>query len=331
MANKPLPFSLCPLDQNFVGAKPIERAPDVLCLALESKNNLIIQRKRNGNAAYATITSAQTQRRNIQLYSRGIHNLTAHFPAIADELHEIDFPHDTLLAGEMLVQVNGVDAPDAFGRFARSHPKRAVELQKTSAPIRLALFNIIVYKGADIIALSYGQRLEILRELLARHHSRNISVIEVLDLPFQAAQTHSIENRWEGLVLYDKRAPSAYRLDGRTDLVPRPEGCWKWKPYIESDFIATGWVPSTATAHAGMVKDLLVAQYDPDTRQLVSWGKVGVGLTEAERREFANDALYPMVFEIKFERRTPNCRLIQARILRRRHDKSAEECFSPRE
>jgi hypothetical protein len=38
-----------------------------------------------------------------------------------------------------------------------------------------------------------------------------------------------------------------------------------------------------------------------------------------------------MVFEIQFERRTKNRRLILAKIIRQRLDKEPEECFSPRD
>jgi hypothetical protein len=37
------------------------------------------------------------------------------------------------------------------------------------------------------------------------------------------------------------------------------------------------------------------------------------------------------VVELKFERRTPNKRLIHARMMRPRFDKKSEECISPPE
>jgi ATP-dependent DNA ligase len=131
------------------------------------------------------------------------------------------------------------------------------------------------------------------------------------------------------LVLYDAHAGSEYRLDGKTELPPRPDGCWKWKDYAEGDFVATGWVPSTSNRFKGLVKDLLIAQYHPVSGDLVPWGKVGVGLTSSERLQYTDNSLYPMVFEVKFETRTKNNRLIAARILRRRFDKLPRECVSP--
>lgn len=321
-------FTIHPLDRRFVGAKPIESAPIEVLADLEARGRLIPTRKRNGNAMFATVTGDRES--PIGLYSRSIHTLTAHFPNLVEELRSLDIPAGTLLGAESLIQdERGIDSPDLFGRYARAKPENAVALQAQGAPIQLSLFNVIMHKGQIVTHLPYENRLDILRELLARRSCPNIDVVEVLDMSLAEAQARSIRSKWEGLVLYDADAPSAYRLDGRSDLVPRPDGCWKWKDYLEGDFIATGWRPSDAPSRKGMVKDLLIAQYDPVTKELVHWGKAGVGLSMAECREYVDDKLYPMVFEIVFERRTPNQRLIHARIKRRRHDKAPEECIAP--
>ncbi len=321
------PFSLHPLEPKFVGAKPIESAEAGVLDRLESEGRLIIQRKRDGNAMY--VSAVGSRKRHVGLYSRVINELTAHFPALTEELREINLPADTLFAAEALIQKNGVDNPDEFGKFARSHPARAVNLQQEHPPIQLVLFNTIVRKGTSVVEKSYEHRLDMLRECFAKHTSRNVHIVEVLDTPLAAAQTRSLKEKWEGLVLYDKRASSAYRLDGKADQTPRPDGCWKWKQYSESDFVVTGWVPSTAKSHLGMVKDLKIAQYDPIARNLVDWGKVGTGLTREQRKEFTDNTLYPMVVEVVFVGRTPKNRLKHAHIKRMRYDKKPEECFSP--
>lgn len=322
-----LPFSLHPLDKNFVGPKPIERMREDQIRELEDADRLIIERKRNGHGGLAAVTGLR--KRRIELYSRGVHELTQKFPDIVNELRDMNIPRDTLLAGEMVVSENGIDSPGAFNRLAKSSPERAIDLQKSLGPVSLAIFNVMVYKGRSVISLPYADRLDIICELADRRSAVNVRVVQVVTQSLEQAQATVKEREWEGLVLYDLTAPSAYRLDGRTDEPPRPDGCWKWKPYLEGDFVATGWIASESEKYKGLVKDLRIAQYDPATRELVAWGKVGVGLSAADRREFANDALYPMVFEVKFERRTPKKRLINARILRRRTDKAPEECFSP--
>lgn len=327
MPNTTPPFQLHPLHRNFVGPKPVDEPHEDTIREWESTGKLIIERKRNGHGGLVAVTGFRHQ--YIELYSRGIHELTRKFPDIVDELRGMNIPPNTLLAGEMTLSVNGVDDPDAFNRLAKSSPANAIQKQKGRDPVQFALFNVIVHKGKSVIELPYRDRLDIIGNLVARHRVTNVNVVQVVTQSFEQAKATVKEREWEGLVLYDKCAGSAYRLDGRTDEPPRPDGCWRWKPYKESDFVATGWIPSESKKFKGLVKDLLIAQRDPVTKQLVSWGKVGLGLSDAERREFADDSLYPMVFEVKFLRRTSNNRLISASILRPRTDKDPEDCFSP--
>jgi ATP-dependent DNA ligase len=254
--------------------------------------------------------------------------MTEKFPSIVEALRSCDIPRDTLIASELFVNINGVDDLGGFGSIARSHKDKAVALQ-AGTPVQLAAFNILVHKGKSVIEYPYQDRLDMLQELFAKNAVPSVGVVDVLGMNFDTAREQVVANKWEGLVLYSKKAGSLFNTDGKRENVPRPSGCWKWKQYNEGDFVATGWVPSTSKKFSGQVKDLLIAQYDPVTKQLVSWGKVGVGLSTAERKEFTNNSLYPMVFEVKFERRTPNTRLISARILRRRFDKEPIECIAP--
>lgn len=321
------PFSLHPLHKNFVGPKPIDEAPESSILELESEGNLIQERKRNGHGALIPVTGYHYH--DVQLYSRGVHELTKKFPQIMDEVRGLNVPAKTLLAGELVLSVRGIDDPDAFNRLAKSSPANAVQKQKILGPVHLALFNVFVHKGKSVIKLPYQDRLDIIRELVDKHRTTNVSVVQVVTQSVIQAKAMVNELEWEGLVYYDKRAGSEYRLNGRTDDPPRPRGCWRWKPYKEGDFVATGWVPSDSKKFKNLVKDLLIAQRDPITKQLVSWGKVGVGLSAKQKREFADDTRYPTVFEVKFLRRTPNNRLISASVLRHRTDKEPEDCFSP--
>lgn len=327
MPNTAPPFSLHPLYKSFVGPKPIDEAPEDHIRELESADKLIIERKRNGHGGLVATTGFRHQ--YVELYSRGVHELTRKFPDIVDELRGMSIPPNSLLAGELVLSINGIDDPDAFNGLAKSSPANAIQKQKTLGPVRFALFNVIVHKGKSVIKLPYGDRLDIIRELTARRRVTNVNIVDIVTQSFEQAKATVKEREWEGLVLYDKGAGSKYRLDGRTDDPPRPPGCWRWKPYKEGDFVATGWIPSDSKKFKGLVKDLLIAQRDPITKEFVSCGKVGNGLTPKQKRDFADDALYPMVFEVKFLRRTLNNRLISASVLRHRTDKEPVDCFSP--
>ena len=320
-------LQLNPLDPNLVIAKPIEEAPASTIDELEANGELIIERKRNGHATLAAITGCRDL--PVGVYSRGIRPLTTHFPHHVESLRAMDIPHDTLLQGECTFSESGIERPEAITRFAGSLSRRSVALQDELGVPTFSLFNVLVHKGTSVIHLPYRDRLDIVRELCARRPQPFVDLVEVLDCSSLEAKAQSLKENWEGLVFYDANASTELSLTGKTDQPPRPYGCWKWKDYLEGDFVATGWTRSSSKKFKGLVRDLLIAQYDPHTGELMPWGKVGVGLSAKERALYADDSLYPMVFEIKFESRTKNKKLQSARILRRRSDKAPHECFSP--
>lgn len=320
---------LHPLDPKFVGPKPLEWDPpraDREFRKLESEGNLIIQRKRDGHCVYVAVTGKR--RKRIEIYSRGIGNLTKKFPSLVKELRSMHIPTDTLLAGELVVSVKGVDSNATINSFTKSDDARSLETQKEYEPVRLALFNIIVLGGESVIGAPYGERLEMLQKLSASHEPKQVDVVELLNMSFDDAIALSKKNGWEGLVLYDRLAPSEYRVDGKTDQPLRLKGCWKRKEYLSDDFAVISFNLSTSGSNKGLVEDVNLAQRDRKTGEWVNFGKFGY-LTAKEREEWRNPSLYPFVIELGYERTTPNNKLIGKYRIRNRNpeDKKAEECY----
>ncbi|MEK7802183.1 MAG: hypothetical protein AAB276_06995, partial [Pseudomonadota bacterium] len=141
--------------------------------------------------------------------------------------------------------------------------------------------------------------------------------------------------------IYDTNGKSAYRLDGNDDNPPRPVGCWKRKPIREEDFIAYGWVRGTkGKRHENRMGKLLLAQVDKKTGEQIVCGEVGIGFSDKQRDEYANDKLYPCVAEVHYERRFPprkiskgrvQCALCNPRFGRLRDDKKPNGCILPEE
>jgi len=255
--------------------------------------------------------------------------VTDKFPHLVKEIALCSFPPGTLVVGEILIEQDGIDFRDTFGSIASSGIENALRLQKELGLARFVLFDLVVFGGTLLVDEPYTTRLTALQAALVYHPLEFLSVIEVLDLSFAEAKNRSIKSGWEGLVLYDADAASEIRMDGNFNNTPRPAGSWKWKPIQEDDFVITGWTKSKKGRNKGFVKDFLIAQYHPITGELVDCGKVGTGLTLAARQKYADDALYPMVFEIRFERRTSKNKLDQGCILRQRSDKEPKECILP--
>lgn len=311
----------------FVGPKPREEiTPRDLkrILALQKAKRLHIQRKRDGYGTYIPVSGSA-----VGLYSRQNTAWTGKFTNLESELNGMRLPDETILCGEMLVpNSKGEDDPHLFGRFARTNRTGSILLQKGYDPVHLALFDVLKWGGRDVSALSYEQRLHIVQDICARERD-HMSVAEHVDMSYESAQTHGNALKWEGLILRDLDAGTLFRIDGAVTDPPRPDGTWKKKPFQEADFIAVRWIPSDSKKYKGLVRDLILAQYDSRTGELVEWGPVGTGLTDEQKELFTDDSLYPFVVQVKFELRTKNFKLQKASIMRVRDDKTPKECRYP--
>ncbi|MBP9757799.1 MAG: hypothetical protein KBD06_04310 [Candidatus Pacebacteria bacterium] len=318
-------FKLDPLDKLFVLPKPQDELTDevwAIIHSLEAAGQLRITCKRDGYCTTAITTSNR-----ISLHSRQNTEWTGKFLHIEQDLRDMNIPHDTLVCGESTVTHNGRDDPNLFGRFALSGTKNSHALQKEFPRTHLSLFDVIIFKGKDVSRLPYDDRMDILRNLCARSVG-HISLIEHFDVPLAAAQQIARERKLEGLVLCDARAGTSFRLDANWSDPLRPDGRWKWKIKPTTDFVATGWIPSTAATHFGQVKELILGLYHPITRELIGFGNAGVGLKKPQRLELMT-ARYPLVAEVRYELIRKNNTLKNPVIERIRDDKLPEECIFP--
>jgi ATP-dependent DNA ligase len=319
------PFCVLPLDERFVEAKPVQEAPDSLFLELEQNGDLYLQRKRNGHKTYSAVGTHG----RAKLYSSGIADLSTRFPAVVDEVFSVNVPGDTLLASEIVAEVNGFDSFKTLNSIIKCKPEKAVERQKVNNPIRLVIYNVVLYKGQPVIHWSYEDRYDLVQNLFAEHQGPLVSVVDLIDMPFLEAEEHSVKANWEGLVGYDKKGGSTYHLYGDARPALRPPVCWKRKKYRSDDFVATGWRVSTAATKKGEFKDFVLEQYHPHTGAPVDCGFCGSGITKKQAKELMDLSLYPMVVEIEYETRTDNHKINQGTIMRIRDDKKPHECILP--
>ena len=321
-------FALHPLCSGFVPAKPRRTVSDEIVLALERAGRLINTRKRDGYRVLAVHLSS-----GVHLYTRGIQDITERFPAVVEELRGLRLPHGTLTDGELLYQKGGRDDLGSVTRLVTMSSSDAVMYQGLHGSANYMMFDVVVFGGRVVSTLSHAERIGMVRgfftgKVCVRVFDR-VFPIEVLSCSLKEAEAKVRANRWEGLVLYDGRKASAFRLDGKSALPPRPEGCWKRKPILEDDFFVRTWVRGSGKNKDRMGK-LPLLQIDPNTGADISCGEVGSGFEDAEREVFAR-AKYPLVVEVRFDERYPSGALRNARFLRRREDKKWNECVCPKE
>lgn len=310
-------------DTRFVGPKPRKEVDPGWLAEVEAAGALGIFQKYDGYGTIVPVTNEY-----VKMFSRTCTEWTGRFPHIEADLRGMGIPSETLLTGEMTVDFEGKHDPDLFGRFARSKIEKSLALQKHYKPARLSLFNVLVYNGVDVSALPFRDRLNILEDLCARS-AGHVSVIKRINKPFAAAKRHARRHKWEGLVLYDMRAGTKFRVDGKSKIPLRPGDCAKWKPDPEDDFVAIGRRISDSVKYKGLVRDLIIVQYDPVTGAQIPCGYVGAGIEAADKKRLMDLSLYPLVVQLKFECRTKAHKLKKARLERFRDDKLPEECLHP--
>lgn len=315
-------FSIDPLDPNFVPAKPRRSIDEHTIRELEQVGRLIITRKRDGHRHLIAKTPGR-----IRIYTRGIHDVTERFPQIAKAAEEIPAKH-ALFDGEIIVVDNDRDDIDELQRITAGTGRAAALLDSDSARVQLHLFDVLSLEKKDFAAEAYIHRFRWIRTLCEYVESESLEAVEWVRTSFDKAARLARRQHWEGLVLWDATKPTRYRLDGRSDLPPRPNGIWKWKPIQEDDFLVRVFSYGTRR-NANRMGKLHLLQIDPETGEEIPCGAVGTGFTDAEREYFAHKAEYPLVVQVRYMDRHKSGKLRQPVFMRLRADKKPEECSLP--
>ncbi|MBI2056191.1 MAG: hypothetical protein HYT37_02330 [Candidatus Sungbacteria bacterium] len=330
-AKADIPFTLHPLDKKLVLAKPKHSVKASVVKKLEEEGKLVITRKRDGYRMLVGIADG-----NIRFFTRGISETTAHFPQLAEEIKKLDLPSDgVLLDGELVVHKDGKDDISTLTSIVKSTPGEARKLQEKHL-LTYIILNVVMWERVLLTHLPFNERLNYINFLFIGNQNfpfplpadQQILPIETLWYDLATAQQHVREQKWEGLVLYDRTKPTEIRLDGNIMNPPRPNGCWKWKPAKEDDFIVRRWAYGTkGKAHEHRMGKLFLSQINPKTGKEVPCGELGGGFKVYEREFFAKEVKYPLVVQVRFEKMFPSNALRNPVFVRIRWDKTPAECI----
>lgn len=304
------------LPSDFVLYKPLQQGAydEATIYELGRGGRLIIARKRDGWKVFVFKSKGR-----VRIYTDGINEITERFEHLRKTLERV-LPDQTLLAGEALVVYGDDDQFTDIGRLLNPNSKRWNELQTSVGRPNIMFFEAVYSAGRLTLDASYEERLRLLR-----HFDERIGFtipMPILKMSFDQAKEHIKKHSWEGLVLYDKRFCGSYRLDGKDP--QRPEGCYKWKPLHEDDFIVRTWISDPKDSKR--LKEVVLTQIDPATRQEFYCGKLGS--FNAEMRAKLRRAKYPLVMQVVFEARFPSGAVRNARFDRLRQDKKPANCLA---
>lgn len=311
------------LPRGFVLSKPIaqDNYEESLPAELEKDDRLIITRKRDGWKLFA----ATDKNSRVRLYTDGMNEVDARLAHIAIQVFDLELPPCSLLVGEVLFDRDDSDELGGVQSVMSASLEKARAFQKANGLLRYMLFGVLYLDGKRV-EQPFKENLGMIERLLAPFgpgHGGHLSKVPVLDCSLDEAKKIVREKQWEGLVLYNAGFKPEIRLDGKSP--KRTDGCYKWKPIFEDDFI----VRETALRPDGTVKELVLLQIDPTTGKEFYCGKLGA-FTNAMRVELAKTKL-PLVVQAEFEARFAKTGKIRnSRFVRVRADKKVQDCVAPK-
>ncbi len=333
------------LKKGFVLAKPIEHTvydPKVL-KELEKAGRLRITRKRNGWKMYLEVNADG----EIRFLTDGINEIDkAKVAHLIEEAKQLRLPTRTLLVGEAVADGKNDDRGKVIG-IMQAKDKAKIDAAG-GVKLHYALFNIVFwngYKVDDTFKNNYYRLADIVKDAADWGRLEFIDVVELFhpaDMPLKKMQKMAVKEKWEGLVLYDAGYKLTYRQDGGS--VQRPEGCYKWKPAADADFIVLGC--RMREKDPKTIKDLKLYQIDPvngnyarfyhygalKNVQREAFSKLPMDLETSKRGKKTVTGWFkePFVCQLTYDsRREETGALENPREFLVREDKRPEDCVAP--
>jgi hypothetical protein len=307
--------------------------------------NVLYTRKRNG-MAYILARGTDHPR----LYSRRM--LRQHddeqgtaltwndrFPHLIEAAAQF-MPENSILLGELVMDVSGKDVFKSIQSYTKSLTLQSLEDQKKEGLPGFYIWDVAFWDGQDLVSnVPVEARYALIHEFPSGQHFIPIEVITFKDT--QEAIEHAKKEDWEGYVVVDPHGiygDKAYNFKGKPD---RPGTvCAKLKPEWEDDFVAL-WNPeagygerSTKGRSNQGIKSVGLFQYNLKG-ELIFISNVSSGLTDEQKRDWANPNKFPMVWKVAYNERSYMSQgddtnaLIFAKFIEVRTDKAINECINP--
>jgi DNA ligase-1 len=280
-----------------VAAKLVEREADAAAVFERLGTHLVqpkldgmraqIHFRRKGDAPVAAV------------YSRNMESLTEMFPDILAAASRLDA--DSFIIDS---EVIGFDYENqAYLPFQETMQRRRkydIDEMAVSIPVRAMAFDLIYLNGEDISHRPVQERVELLRDLLARSGVSEIQLLESL----QVDSTEALEQYFLARVGEGLEGVICKKLDTAYDPGTRNFDWIKLKANTRSDLVDTldvvviGYYVGRGARAASGIGALLTAVYDSEADAYMSVAKVGSGFTDIELAGIA-ERLKPLVVASK--------------------------------
>lgn len=339
-----LPISLC-----------FYKPSNVLSGGMEKKaaaGKVLYSRKRNGLAfviargkEHPRLYTRKMLRQDENEVGTGL-TWNDRFPHII-EAARMFMPEYSIMLGELIIDRKGVDDFSYVQSIFQLPTLQAREKQKAEGWLSFYIWDIAFWDGQNMVKnVPVKARYDLINELpfpqVEGFHPFlpiEYSTAEHFKTPDEATE-HAKKNDWEGFVVVDPDGiygDKGFNFKGKPD---RPgDVCGKLKPTYEDDFVAfwdpsKGWGETSTKARNGQgIKCVALFQYN-SAGQLIPISNVSSGLTDVQKREWADPTRWPRTWKVEYKDRRymsdgeDTNALDFAAFVEEREDKRPEECVN---
>lgn len=267
-----------------VASKLVEREKDVDAI-FKRMGASLVQPKLDGLRAQIHIFDGE-----VQIFSRNMESLTAMFPDLIAAALQLPLK-SAIIDSEAI----GYDADDGsylpFQDTIQRRRKHDVESAATNIPVKAMAFDLLYLDGEDLSRQPVEMRTQILREILQKAGSEQITLLETVQVEtaeeLDAYFTKQIAGGLEGVIV--KKLGTPYEPGTRNfDWI-------KFKASARADFVDTvdvvviGYFRGQGARAKFGIGALLVAVYDPEAEIYYSIAKVGTGMSDANWTQIKSD------------------------------------------
>ncbi len=228
----------------------------------------------------------------VELYTRRLENITNQFPEIVRYAKEHIKTDSAIVEGEMVAITSMSDRrprpfQDLSRRLKRKYDIADVEKE---IPVEMNLFDVIYYRGKNIIDTGFAERRRLLTEIIRQTDSFKLAEQLVTSNVKDAEKfyKHALDLGHEGVMAKSLDAP--YQPGSRVGYM------YKIKPIMETlDLVITGATWGEGR-RAHWLASFLLAARDQDTGDLLTMGRMGTGFTDELFKELT-ETLKPEISE----------------------------------
>jgi len=316
----------------FCCSKPIAKPNQKKIDKALAKNKAWVEVKYNGLCHYVLCTPGG----KIKLYTRRMDDHTAKYPALVKQLEEDKVLHPCSIAiGELCADpLLGLPHMEAFkvaceiarvdtleGKLKEDQTE-ALRRQEAT-PMKLAIFGLL-YEGRKPVTQTAGEVYQNFISKLPHLDATKIYFKPILigmNSLKEAQELLTLEvniHQFEGAVVWMSDESLEVTFNGK----PLRRAAYKVKVEKEDDVIAYAWEEGKGDQQ-GKIGALKIGKLN-DNGEMQDLGKVGSGLTDAER----DPALwtFPQVIEITYNEVFPTGKYQFPRFSKKHEDKLPEDC-----